>query len=117
MAYVLGLHNAAALDEIMAADEDLGREILAELAALNGGIIRQGNVAREVDQHGYTMNCWFDDVDGSVRGPDGDGSEPALFDLCEMLRDPPEPIDGWQDHEADDEWQARRFWQSRRHGR
>lgn len=117
MAYVLGLHNAAALDEIMAADEDLGREIVAELAALNGGIVREGTIAREVDSAGYTMAAWFDDTDGSVRGPEGDGSDTPLFDLCEILRDPVEPIDGWQDAEADDEWQARRHWQSRRHGR
>lgn len=117
MAYVLGLHNAAALDEIMAADEDLGREIVAELAQLNGGIVRAGNIAREVDSSGYTMAAWFDDVDGGLRGPDGDGSEPALFDICETLRDPPEPIDGWTDTVADDEWQSRSHWQSRRHGR
>lgn len=116
MTQLLGLHNESALREIEQQDASLYRGILAELAQLNGGIIREGTIAREVDSSGYTMAAWFDDVDGGLRGPDGDGSEPALFDICETLRDPPEPIDGWQDAEADDEWQSRRFWQSRRHG-
>jgi len=116
MTHLLGLHNEDALNEIMAADADLGREILAELAALNQGIICEGNIAREVDSNGYTLAAWFDDSEGSVRGPVGDGTEVALFDLCEILRDPPAPIDGWQEAELDELWQSNRHWQSRRHG-